>query len=151
MSNLGDLDRFFANQEKLDIVFAMPASRSLPHSARSARSHFDSLFDTNVKGLFFTVRKSLPLLSDGASVILNSSIVAGKGIPVNRSNRHQSRHSFVRPDLDNGPEGSPHSGERRQSRPIDTPGRVAVGSTEAREQRLKSPRQCSAWQGRHTR
>jgi len=40
---------------------------------------FDMHFDINVKGLFFTVQKALPLLTDGASVILNASIVKDKG------------------------------------------------------------------------
>src|SRR5262249_56258695 len=37
----------------------------------------------NVKGLLFTVQKALPLMSDGASIILNASIVASKGLPSN--------------------------------------------------------------------
>ena len=42
---------------------------------------FDRLFNINVRGLFFTVHKALPLLSDGASVILNASVVAQVGLP----------------------------------------------------------------------
>jgi NAD(P)-dependent dehydrogenase (short-subunit alcohol dehydrogenase family) len=34
-----------------------------------------------VKGLLFTVQKALPLMPDGASIILNASIVASKGLP----------------------------------------------------------------------
>lgn len=44
---------------------------------------YDSIFNINVKGLLFTVQKSLPLLPDGASIILNASIVASKGLPAN--------------------------------------------------------------------
>jgi NAD(P)-dependent dehydrogenase (short-subunit alcohol dehydrogenase family) len=36
-----------------------------------------------VKGLLFTVQKALPLLPEGASIILNGSIVASKGLPAN--------------------------------------------------------------------
>jgi len=36
-----------------------------------------------VKGLLFTVQKALPLLPDGASIILNASIVASKGLSAN--------------------------------------------------------------------
>ncbi len=43
--------------------------------------HFDSLFDINVKGLLFTVQKALPLMPDGASIILSASIAASKGLP----------------------------------------------------------------------
>jgi NAD(P)-dependent dehydrogenase (short-subunit alcohol dehydrogenase family) len=39
------------------------------------------IFGVNVKGVVFTVQKALPLLPDGASVILNASIVATKGLP----------------------------------------------------------------------
>lgn len=41
---------------------------------------FDSVFDTNVRGLLFTVQKALPLLPDGASIILNASMVASRGL-----------------------------------------------------------------------
>jgi NAD(P)-dependent dehydrogenase (short-subunit alcohol dehydrogenase family) len=44
---------------------------------------YDWTFDINVKGLLFTVQKALPLLPDGASIILNSSIVGSKGLPIN--------------------------------------------------------------------
>ncbi len=44
---------------------------------------FDSIFDTNVKGVLFTVQKALPLLPDGASIILNASIVGSKGLATN--------------------------------------------------------------------
>ncbi len=44
---------------------------------------YNSIFDIKVKGLLFTVQKALPLLPDGASIILNSSIVASKGLSMN--------------------------------------------------------------------
>jgi NAD(P)-dependent dehydrogenase (short-subunit alcohol dehydrogenase family) len=44
---------------------------------------FDWIFDINVKGLLFTVQKALALMPDGASIILNASIVASKGLPAN--------------------------------------------------------------------
>src|SRR5262245_65242480 len=50
-------------------------------SLRITEKFFDSIFDTNVKGLLFTVQKALPLMPDGASIILNASIVASKGLP----------------------------------------------------------------------
>jgi NAD(P)-dependent dehydrogenase (short-subunit alcohol dehydrogenase family) len=83
VANLGD--RLFAQNQpekgKLDIVFANAGVRSMP-SARS-RELYDSIFDINVKGLLFTVQKALPLLADGASIVLNASIVAGKGFSAN--------------------------------------------------------------------
>ena len=44
---------------------------------------YDWTFDINVKGPLFTVQKALPLLPDGASIILNSSVVGSKGMPNN--------------------------------------------------------------------
>jgi NAD(P)-dependent dehydrogenase (short-subunit alcohol dehydrogenase family) len=43
--------------------------------------HFDRLFNTNVKGTLFTVQKALPLLNDGASIILTGSVGSVKGTP----------------------------------------------------------------------
>ena len=42
-------------------------------------AHFDNLFNTNVKGVLFTVQKALPLLNDGASIILTGSVASAKG------------------------------------------------------------------------
>ena len=55
----------------------------MPLWVKSVKSFFDSTFDGNVKGLLFTVQKALPLLPDGASIILNASIVGSKGLPAN--------------------------------------------------------------------
>ena len=59
----------------------MRAPHSSRPSRRSPKEHFDAIFDVNVKGVVFTVQKALPLLPDGASIILNASIVATKGFP----------------------------------------------------------------------
>jgi NAD(P)-dependent dehydrogenase (short-subunit alcohol dehydrogenase family) len=87
VSNLGDLDRLFAQikQEKgrLDIVFANAGFAKFAPFGTITEDLYDSIFDINVKGLLFTVQKALPLLSDGASVILNASIVASKGFSSN--------------------------------------------------------------------
>jgi NAD(P)-dependent dehydrogenase (short-subunit alcohol dehydrogenase family) len=85
VSNLGDLDRLFAQikkeKGKLDIVFANAGASRLAPLGKITEEHYDSLFNSNVKGLVFTVQKALPLLPDGASIILNASIVASKGFP----------------------------------------------------------------------
>jgi NAD(P)-dependent dehydrogenase (short-subunit alcohol dehydrogenase family) len=85
VSNLADLDRLYEavrkQNRKIDILFAN-AGVSQPRPLESAdEAHFDFHFDANVKGLFFTVQKALPLLNDGASVILNGSIATIKGFP----------------------------------------------------------------------
>src|SRR5260370_914140 len=87
VSNLGDLDRLFAQikQEKgrLDIVFANAGAAKYGPLGAITEELYDSIFNINVKGLLFTVQKALPLLSDGASVILNASIVGSKGFSAN--------------------------------------------------------------------
>src|SRR3977135_855227 len=83
-ANLGDLDRLFAQIErekgKLDIVFANAGGAQFAPLGKITEEHYDALFNGNVKGLLFTVQKALPLLPDGASIILNASIVASKAI-----------------------------------------------------------------------
>lgn len=87
VSNLADLDRLFAQIKKekgrLDIVFANAGVARFAPIGEITEELFDWTFDINVKGVVFTVQKALPLLPDGASVILNASIVASKGLPMN--------------------------------------------------------------------
>src|SRR5712692_8865784 len=84
VSNLVDLDRLFAQikreKGKLDIVFANAGGAKLAPLGTITEEHYDSLFNSNVKGLLFTVQKALALLPDGASIILNASVVASKAI-----------------------------------------------------------------------
>ncbi len=87
VSNLGDLDRLFEQikREKgtLDIVFANAGVARYAPLGEITEDFYDSIFNVNVKGLLFTVQKALPLMPDGASVILNASIVASKGFSAN--------------------------------------------------------------------
>ncbi len=87
VSNLDDLDRLFAQikreKGKLDIVFANAGVAEYALFGTITEEHYDSIFGINVKGLLFTVQNALPLLPDGASIILNASIVASKGLSMN--------------------------------------------------------------------
>ncbi len=87
VSKLDDLDRLFAQikQEKgkLDIVFANAGIAMYAPLGQTSEELFDSIFDINVKGTFFTVQKALPLLSDGAAIIVTSSVVGSKGLSSN--------------------------------------------------------------------
>src|SRR6266487_6561219 len=144
VSNLGDLDRLFAQikQEKgkLDIVFANAGVAKFAALGAITEELYDWTFDINVKGLLFTVQKALPLLPDGASIILNSSVVASKGLPINSvySATKAAIRSFARTwttDLKDRRirvnAVSPGS--------IDTPGlNGLVGSSETGQQRLKN-------------
>src|SRR6516165_3817249 len=112
VSNLGDLDRLFAKikgeKGRLDIVFANAGVARLAPLGTITEELYDSVFNINVKGVLFTVQKALPLLPDGASIILNASIAASE----QRQLRHKGRRALVRADIDHGLEGSPHSRER---------------------------------------
>ena len=46
-----------------------------------SEEHWDETFNTNLKGAFFTVQKLLPVLRDGASIVLNGSTVVHQGLP----------------------------------------------------------------------
>jgi len=87
VSDLGDLDRLFAQirreKGRLDIVFANAGAAKYARLGEITEEFYDSIFNINVKGLLFTVQKALPLMPDGASIILNASIVASKGLPSN--------------------------------------------------------------------
>jgi NAD(P)-dependent dehydrogenase (short-subunit alcohol dehydrogenase family) len=87
VSKLADLDRLFAQIKKekgsLDIVFANAGIAKYAPLSEITEELYNSIFDINVKGVLFTVQKALPMLRDGASIILNASIVATKGLASN--------------------------------------------------------------------
>ncbi|MFJ6182218.1 SDR family NAD(P)-dependent oxidoreductase [Streptomyces sp. NPDC092295] len=84
ISSLADLDRLHdtvrARGRGLDIVFANAGTASFATLEQVTEDHFDETFGVNVRGTLFTVQKALPLLNDGASVILNSSVRADDGV-----------------------------------------------------------------------
>jgi len=87
VSKTVDLDRLFdqigREKGRLDVVFANAGVARYGALGSISEELYDAIFDVNVKGLLFTVQKALPLLSDGASIILNASIVGSKGLPSN--------------------------------------------------------------------
>ncbi len=85
VSSLDDLDRLYAVvKEKhghIDILFANAGAGTIAPLEAATETHFDQTFDVNVKGLFFTVQKALPLFRDGGSIILTSSVSNVMGLP----------------------------------------------------------------------
>jgi len=83
VSNLVDLDRIYAKVKaqagRIDVLFANAGFYELGTFGEITEEHFDKTFDTNVRGVLFTVQKALQLLSRGASVILTGSIASLKG------------------------------------------------------------------------
>ncbi|MEU6599633.1 SDR family oxidoreductase [Streptomyces flaveolus] len=83
VSDLADLDRLYAavaaQGRGIDVLFANAGGGEFATLEQVTEQHFDSTFDTNVRGTLFTVQKALPLLNDGASVILTGSTAATTG------------------------------------------------------------------------
>jgi NAD(P)-dependent dehydrogenase (short-subunit alcohol dehydrogenase family) len=83
VSDLADLDRIFAQIQaqagRIDVLAANAGSYDFGRFGEITEEHYDKIFDTNVRGLLFTVQKALPLLAPGASVILTGSMVSVKG------------------------------------------------------------------------
>ncbi|WP_335979302.1 MULTISPECIES: SDR family oxidoreductase [Streptomycetaceae] len=82
-ADLADLDRLYATVaeagDRIDVLFANAGGGEFARLEEVTEEHFDATFATNVKGTLFTVQKALPLLADGASVILTGSAAATVG------------------------------------------------------------------------
>jgi NAD(P)-dependent dehydrogenase (short-subunit alcohol dehydrogenase family) len=68
---------------RIDVVFANAGAARYGRLGEITEELYHSIFDVNVKGVMFTVQKALPLMPDGASIILNASIVGSKGLSAN--------------------------------------------------------------------
>ncbi|WP_242126266.1 SDR family oxidoreductase [Sphingobium sp. Sx8-8] len=83
MSKLADIDRLYDRvQQKhgqIDILFANAGGGSMLPLGAITEDHYEDIFGRNVKGLIFTVQKALPLLRDGAAVVLTGSTVSIQG------------------------------------------------------------------------
>ncbi len=83
VSQLADLDRLYTQvrqrHARIDVLFANAGVGEHAALGEITEAHYDNTFNVNVKGMLFTVQKALPLLKDGASIILTASIVASKG------------------------------------------------------------------------
>ncbi|MEU7754236.1 SDR family oxidoreductase [Micromonospora sp. NPDC049101] len=85
VSDLDDLDRVFAaitaHGAGLDVLFANAGGGEFAALGAITVEHYADAFDRNVRGTMFTVQKALPVLNDGASIILTGSTAATKGTP----------------------------------------------------------------------
>lgn len=84
-ANLRDLDNLFetVKREKghIDVLFASAGYGEFAPVGEVTEEHYHKIIDLNVKGTLFTVQKALPLLTDGASIILNGSVAGSTGFP----------------------------------------------------------------------
>ena len=87
VSNVGGLERLYAQirdeKGRLDILFANAGIAKYAALGNITEQLYDSIFNVNVKGVLFTVQKALPLMPEGASIILNASVVGSKGLSSN--------------------------------------------------------------------
>jgi NAD(P)-dependent dehydrogenase (short-subunit alcohol dehydrogenase family) len=84
-SKLADLDHVYGRIKevagRLDVVFANAGGGGILPLGSITEEQFDDTFGRNVKGVLFTVQKALPLLANGASVILAGSTAGSMGMP----------------------------------------------------------------------
>ena len=84
-SNLADLDGLYdrvkTEKGRIDVLFANAGGGSMLPLGSITEEQYEDTFGRNVKGVLFTVQKALPLLVDGASVILTGSTAAAGGTP----------------------------------------------------------------------
>lgn len=85
MAQLADIDRLYnavqQQHSQIDVIFANAGGGEMAPLGSITEEHYHATFDTNVKGVLFTVQKALPLLKDGASVILTNSTTSVSGTP----------------------------------------------------------------------
>ncbi len=86
-SRLLDLDRVIEATRKfgggrLDVVFANAGVGTFGPLATTTEQAWDTTFDINVKGVYFTVQKAVALMQQGGAIVLNASVAAGKGNPM---------------------------------------------------------------------
>ncbi len=83
VAKLTDIDKLFAEVSqklgKIDVLFVNAGVAKFAPLADTPESVFDEQYDINIKGAYFTIQKALPFLNDGASIILNTSVVDSKG------------------------------------------------------------------------
>ncbi len=85
VSKMADVEKMYAEVSrklgKIDVLFVNAGVAKFAPIAETPESMYDEMFDINIKGAYFTIQKALPLLNDGASIILNTSVVDKKGNP----------------------------------------------------------------------
>src|ERR1051326_2876921 len=83
VANLSEMDKFYGEVSrklgKIDVLFVNAGVAKFAPLAETSETLYDEQFDINIKGAYFTIQKALPLLNDGASIILNTSVADRTG------------------------------------------------------------------------
>jgi NAD(P)-dependent dehydrogenase (short-subunit alcohol dehydrogenase family) len=100
VSNLADLDRLYdtVKQQKgrIDVLFANAGIAELAPLGSITESHFDKIFNINVKGLLFTVQKALPLFQDGGGSIILTGSIGGSKAPAKGTSLYSATKAAIR-------------------------------------------------------
>ena len=84
-SKIGDIERLIgevkAKHGRIDALFVNAGVGKFLPIESIDEAHFDQTFDINVKGVFFTIQKALPLMPRGSAIVLNASCVVEMGMP----------------------------------------------------------------------
>jgi NAD(P)-dependent dehydrogenase (short-subunit alcohol dehydrogenase family) len=140
-SNLADLDVLYtqikAEKGRLDVLFVNAGGGSFAPIGQITEEQFDQTFNTNVKGVLFTVQKALPLIPEGGVIVLNASIVSVQGNPA------FSVYSASKAAVRNFARGWTNDLKDRKIRvnvvspgPIDTPGLSGLAQNEEQKNAL---------------
>jgi NAD(P)-dependent dehydrogenase (short-subunit alcohol dehydrogenase family) len=85
VAKVEELDKFYAEISqklgKIDVLFVNAGISKPTLLAETSESTYDEHFDINIKGAYFTIQKALPVLNDGTSIILTSSVADSKALP----------------------------------------------------------------------
>ncbi|MDF5756257.1 glucose 1-dehydrogenase [Spongiactinospora sp. TRM90649] len=105
VADLADLDALATAARdrygRLDVLFANAGVASFEHGGDVTEAEFDRMVNTNFKGVFFTITRTLPLLSDGAAIVINSSWTRNRGLPgatvyaATKAAVHNLTHTFA--------------------------------------------------------
>lgn len=84
VAKITDLDKLYTQVSeklgKIDVLFVNAGIAKFAPLAETSESTYDEQFDINIKGAYFTIQKAIPLLNDGASIILNTSVADSQGV-----------------------------------------------------------------------
>jgi NAD(P)-dependent dehydrogenase (short-subunit alcohol dehydrogenase family) len=83
VAKLAELDKLYTEVSqklgKIDVLFVNAGIAKFAPLAETSEGTYDEQFEINTKGAYFTIQKAIPLLNDGASIILNTSVADIKG------------------------------------------------------------------------
>lgn len=85
VAKLEDIDRLYGTVAhrlgRIDVLFVNAGVARFVPLADTTEKIYDEVFDIDTKGAYFTIQKAIPHLNDGASIVLNTSVVDKKGRP----------------------------------------------------------------------